>query len=126
MNASFARTFRLTTKAEYSAVFDEQQKLSQGGFLALIKKNDKPYPRIGIIISKRIIHKATSRNYLKRIIREGFRVHKSLLSGLDLVILARKGCSSLDKVKVHKELECLWQRLGRGSFSFSSERTGTS
>ena len=109
---SFSRTYRLTTKADYAAVFDEKQlKVSQGWFLALYIKNQKAYPRLGIIVSKRIVRKASSRNYLKRIIREGFRVRKTAMEAIDLVIMTRKGCKLENKVKLQQELDTLWQRL---------------
>lgn len=66
---------------------------------------------MGIIVSKRIIKKAPGRNYLKRVLREGFRNHRAAMNNLDLVILARKGCTVENKVKLRKELDTLWQRL---------------
>lgn len=126
MTFSFSRTYRLTSKAAFKAVFDERLKVSQVGFLALYKKNHLNYPRLGMAISKRIVKKASSRNYLKRLIREGFRARKEALQGLDLVILAREGCRLNNKANLQKELESLWQRLGRNSSSFSSEPTATS
>ena len=107
----FSRTYRLTTKADYAAVFNESLKIRQAWFLALYKKNQKAYPRIGIIISKRIIKKASARNYLKRLIREDFRAHRTSLGKIDLLILARKSCKVEDKIKLKKELYSLWQQL---------------
>jgi ribonuclease P protein component len=126
MTCRFSPTYRLTTKADYTAVFNERLKISQTWFLALYKKNNKAYPRIGIIVSKRVVKKASSRNRLKRLIREGFRTRKAALQGLDLVILAREGCKIVDNVKLQKELDSLWQRLGHNSSSLSSGSTGTS
>ncbi len=92
-------------------MFDEPLKVSQAWFLALYRKNQKAHPRIGIIISKRIIKNATARNYVKRLIRESFRVHRVELENIDLVIMTRKGCTLENKVKLQKELDTLWQRL---------------
>jgi ribonuclease P protein component len=108
---SFSRKYRLTTKADFSAVFDDQLKVSLGSFLALYIKNQKAYPRLGLIVSKRIIRKAAARNHLKRVLREGFRVRKESIPAIDLVIMARKGCKIENKVKLQKELDTLWQRL---------------
>lgn len=107
----FSKKNRLTTKAEYTEVFDSGLKVSLGWFLALYKKNEKALSRIGIIVSKRIVKKATSRNYLKRMIREGFRVRQPKIKGLDIVIMARKGCKVENKAKLQKELDTLWQQL---------------
>jgi ribonuclease P protein component len=120
----YLRLLRLTTKAEFTAVFDERLKINQGWFLALYKKNQQPYPRLGIVVSKRVIKKATSRNYLKRIIREGFRIRQLQLKGLDIVIMVRTGCNLKDQAKLHKELDTLWQRLTVRCPSASSTSSG--
>ena len=109
--SSFSRKDRLTTKAEFTAVFEKSKKLSQSWFLALYIQNQKAYPRLGMVISKRIVKKASSRNYIKRLIREGFRASKSKLGAVDLVILTRRGCTTLDKPRLHKEIDNLWQQL---------------
>lgn len=64
-----------------------------------------------MIVSKRIVKKAPLRNYLKRVLREGFRANRAELDSLDLVILVRKGCKIDDKVKLRQELKTLWQSL---------------
>lgn len=119
MDERFSRIYRLTAKAEYAAVFNARQKISHGWFLAQYKNNDKTYPRLGIIVSKRVINKAPARNYLKRIIREGFRRRKESLKGLDLVIMLRQGCQ-MNKKKLLKELDSLWERLSHYSSCASS------
>ncbi len=108
---SLARTHRLSKKAEFAAVFEEQLKVSQAWFLTLYKNSQKTHPRIGIIVSKRILKKAVARNHLKRLLREGFRQHCSQMKTFDFVILVRKGCNLENKVKLKKELDTLWQRL---------------
>lgn len=119
-NSSFARTYRLTTKAGFTAVFEESKKVSQSWFLALYRENQKAYPRVGIIASKAITKKASSRNYIKRLIREGFRTRKAQIAGLDLVILTRRGCNVEDKIKLHNEIDSLWQQLIMRSRNVSS------
>lgn len=48
-------------------------------------------PRLGMIVSKRIMPKAVSRNYAKRLIREIFRMSIPDLPALDYVIKIRRG-----------------------------------
>ena len=47
--------------------------------------NNLGYPRLGIIISKKLCKKANKRNKLKRIIREIFRTHKQILLSTDIL-----------------------------------------
>ncbi len=65
------------------------------------------------MIAKKNIRLAVQRNRSKRLIRESFRHHQDLLSGLDIVILARKGLDKLDNAAIVQLLEKLWQDLVR-------------
>jgi ribonuclease P protein component len=87
-----------------------QTKVSQGSLLALYKANQRPHSRVGIIVSKSIVRKASARNLWKRIFRERFRLHKHEIPGFDLVLLVRKGYP-VDPQQFKKELDTLWQRL---------------
>lgn len=51
--------------------------------------NQKSYARLGIIASKKCMHKAVDRNTNKRAIREVFRTHSIGSKSLDLVVLIR-------------------------------------
>lgn len=52
-----------------------------------ILNNRLPYSRLGIIVSKKLVKKATRRNRLKRLIREAFRLNKPQLpKGLDIIV----------------------------------------
>jgi ribonuclease P protein component len=48
--------------------------------------------------------KAVRRNRIKRLLREFFRRHKTQLPPVDLVIMAKKGASSLSYRQVQEEL----------------------
>lgn len=111
MTYRFPRTLRLTSKADFTAVFDERQKMNQGWFTVLRKPNQLQNARLGLVISKCVLNKATSRNYLKRLLREGFRLRQAQLVGLDFVLMARQGCDLENKERLQTELETLWQRL---------------
>ncbi len=57
-------------------------------------------PRIGLTVSRRV-GGAVLRNRIKRRIREWFRTHRELLpSGVDLVVIARRGAGELDSREV--------------------------
>jgi ribonuclease P protein component len=108
---SFPRNQRLVTKAEFKSIFDESTKASQRYLLALYKPNKTGNPRLGIIVGKKVAHRAVTRNKIKRVIRESFRVIQDQLSDLDIVVIARQQCDSLDKVQLREGIEKLWQKL---------------
>lgn len=66
---------------------------------------------MGLILSKRIIPLAVTRNRVKRLLRESFRRHQQELAGLDIIILARKGLGDLDNKAISKDLTSLWEKL---------------
>ncbi len=110
----FGRNLRLLTAPDYQAVFSQAEfKVSGPQFLILAIRHGNVTPRLGLVIAKKNIRLAVQRNRSKRLIRESFRHHQDLLSGLDIVILARKGLDKLDNAAIVQLLEKLWQDLVR-------------
>jgi ribonuclease P protein component len=97
--APFGKIERLTKTREYQRVYKEGM-LTRGEFLsAYILLTGSHKTRLGISIGTRAARKATSRNRLKRIIREYLRQNiKNLKPGSEIVIAAKKG-AALDKLK---------------------------
>jgi ribonuclease P protein component len=108
---SFPRNQRLVTKAEYKSLFGESLKASQRYLLALYKPNNQVNARLGVIVGKRIAKSAVARNKIKRVIRESFRQSQDSLAGLDIIVIARQQCNSLDKFQLREGIEKLWQKL---------------
>lgn len=106
----FPRQRRLLKKADFQTVFDCPYKVSQQGLLALFRVNHQPVSRLGVIIGKRIVKKAVTRNQFKRIIRESFRHHQNILQNLDIIVIA-KSSNQLDKIILRKGIDKLWVKL---------------
>ena len=64
--------------------------LTNKWFAIYVQKNEGGVARLGVIASKRIMPKAVSRNFAKRLIREVFRCSFSTNSALDVVVRARR------------------------------------
>lgn len=107
----FTRNHKLVSQSEFKSLFDESKKVSQQHLLALFKPNQKAYARLGVIVGKRVANHAVTRNQIKRVVRESFRVNKDQFKGLDIVVIARQQCDSLDKVQLREGIDKLWQRL---------------
>ncbi len=102
---------RLKSKREFQFVFNQPRKIKSKYFLALFKPNQQSHARLGILVSKHLIKHAVDRNQLKRVVRESFRHHKDILNGLDIIVLVRPECSSLDKKTWRYDIDNLWQLL---------------
>lgn len=107
----FPRQHRLVTKAEFKNIFDKSSKVNQRYFLALFKTNQKSYARLGLVIGKRVAKTAVSRNRIKRVIRESFRQNQEQFKGLDIVIIGRQQCDTLNKAKLREGIDRLWEKL---------------
>ncbi|SEF82420.1 ribonuclease P protein component [Billgrantia desiderata] len=81
--------------------------------MALACPNGLDHPRLGLVISKKNVRRAVDRNCLKRVVRESVRLRQRSLPAVDIVLLARRGASELDKATLHRQLFGMWRRLER-------------
>lgn len=116
MNFGFSPSLRLLKSSEFKRVFDKAEvKVSDKNILILARKNQLEIPRLGLIIAKKNVRTAVSRNRIKRVIRETFRHSQHSLQGLDYVVLARKGLGELDNRQLHSLLDKQWLRAQKKS-----------
>lgn len=114
MSRDFAREKRLLTPRQFKAVFDSPSgKIPGRNILLLVRENDLPHPRIGLVIGKKSIKLAVERNRIKRQLRETFRLHQMELTGWDIVVISRKGLADLDNPELARQFAKLWRRLLR-------------
>jgi ribonuclease P protein component len=92
-------------------VFDRPYKTSDSAYTILARSNQLDFPRIGIIVSKKNVPKAAQRIRLKRIARESFRMNKSLLGSLDIVVIYKRASALQLNSQLFKKLEEHWQKL---------------
>ena len=110
----FPRHVRLLNAGDYQSVFnDTSTKVFAGEFLLLARKRDDDQARLGLIVSKKTDKRAVGRNRIKRLVRDSFRHHKTPLSGLDIVFLARQGIKELENADLHKRLDKAWDQLAK-------------
>ncbi len=120
---TFKRHQRLTTAAEFKAVFEQPYKSIDTYFTLLAIPNHLDYGRLGLAIAKKRVRLATNRNRIKRIVRESFRQHQHQLVGLDFVALARNNTTRASNHLLFNSLIKHWQKLSlqyKNSLSSSS------
>lgn len=116
MSSAFPRPLRLISQAEFDRVFQQSSKSYSAWFILLYRANHLGYPRLGFAISKKRIKKAVSRNQIKRIVRESFRLKQQQLGSWDIVVLARpqirsSQTSKASKTEQRQAIEQHWQDL---------------
>lgn len=113
---TFPRDWRLLSPKDYSAVFNAVlYKVPHQNFLILAAPNQVGHARLGLIFAKKNLKRAHDRNRVKRLVRESFRVRKTELPGVDLIVLGRQGLVEMDNSVLFAILDKLWQRLNKAA-----------
>jgi len=109
---TFPRSARLRRREEFREVLRKGKRRNSGPFTVYILRRDSGTARLGLIVSRRV-GKATRRNKVKRQLREIFRRHRSGLQfGVDLVVRAKPGITSLDCNDLEKRILEELDKLG--------------
>lgn len=105
MDQGFSKTERLLKTDEFSSVF-ALRRSRHGRYVQVLLGEEHPHPRLGLVVAKKVAKRAHERNYMKRVLREWFRLHKQTLPQRDIVVRA--------KVKFeHDEVEAVWAEMQR-------------
>ncbi|HZL34283.1 MAG TPA: ribonuclease P protein component [Tepidisphaeraceae bacterium] len=87
--ATFPRTHRLKSPAQFSAVYSARVRESRGPVTLYMLPNDLGHPRLGLSVSRKV-GTAPRRNRIKRLLRECFRsMQHDLPRGYDWVVVVR-------------------------------------
>ena len=86
----FGKAYRLLTTEEFSSVFALRKQRSRS-FLAVLQSENNAlgHARLGLVVGKKAAKRANKRNYMKRVIREWFRLHQQELPAKDFVVRVR-------------------------------------
>ncbi len=73
--------------------------------------NEVNIARLGLIVSKKTAKSAVQRNYMRRVLRELFRLNQHNLPAVDLLIQVQKAFEKPDFMEIKQEFEHLMQKL---------------
>lgn len=107
----FSKPKHLVKTDDISSVFSFNCRFSSEHFQLIVKPGNHDFARLAVIVSKKTARLATSRNYIKRVAREVFRLQQYELSGLDIVVRARKSFTQADYAGIAQELRLQFSRL---------------
>ena len=96
---------------DFSSVFNLRKRIASQHLVIRYKPNEHNRPRLGLIVGKKTAKLAVWRNYMKRVLRELFRLNQHQLPFLDLVIQVQKPFEKADFMQIKQEFEQLIQKL---------------
>ena len=89
-NNSYSKQNRIPNRLDFKKTMSTGFVLKKKGFSIFFAKSKNHTPRLGISVAKRNVKKSVQRSFLKRLVRESFRLHKRSLLGLDVVVLVKR------------------------------------
>lgn len=105
----FKKKLRLLTFKDFQRVFINKPKTRINFLLKILTiKNTFNFPRLGIIVSKKVSKHAYKRNLIKRLIRESFRLSQYYLLNYDFVIIATLNILKINRLKLIFFLKKMW------------------
>ena len=95
----------LRGKKNFSSIYRQGKSLGDKYVVVFYKKNHLEYNRIAFLASKKV-GKSVQRNRARRWMKESFREIKlNLITGFDIIIIARNTMNDASYQKVKKSLE---------------------
>ena len=91
-NQRFPLKCRIANSYEFDAVFNQHQaRINSTALLLIAKPNTLGFNRLGMIVSKKSIHKSVNRSTVKRKIRETFRRAKfRQITSWDIIVMTKQ------------------------------------
>lgn len=108
-DSRFPRRARLTSQAEFDAVFKRGERRKARLFRAHLLVSDSA--RLGIAVPKRIAPRASERNRVRRIVRERFRHRRDTLPPYAMVVIALPGAIGASAAALALDLEHLFDLI---------------
>lgn len=116
----FPKSLRLLTPNDFQFVFAQAEKFANRHWTMIVRANPLSEGRVGLAISKKQLSRAVWRNRVKRIAREGFRLHKNHLCGYDIVVLGRRGMQDIDNPTLAKSFFHLINKIANSNLKQTS------
>lgn len=109
--ASFPRTARLCLPSEFNHVFRNGGRSSDSCFMVFACGSGGSAARLGVAVARKAVAAASQRTRIKRVVRESFRLDRSQLPAVDIVVQARGGAAKKENAELRASLDWHWQEV---------------
>ena len=111
VDLGFRDEYRIRKTDEFSSVFAFRKTLRGKHFDMLHRPNSLATARLGVVIAKKFVRSAVSRNLTRRIVRESFRLSRMRLPQRDIIVRVSIRMDTLDRQALRKDIDELFARL---------------
>ena len=108
----FTKVYRILKTDEFSSVFSFRKPQFSEYFQLFSKPGSGDSARLGLVVAKKVAKRAVARNYMKRSIREQFRLCRADLPPLDFVVRVRRSFGRQQSAAARQQLASLFARVG--------------
>jgi ribonuclease P protein component len=107
----FIRQAKIVKTDDFSSVFNLRKRIASQHLVMRYRLNEANMPRLGLIVSKKTAKLAVQRNYMRRVLRELFRLNQQHLLQVDLVVQVQKTFEKPEFMLIKQEFESLLLKL---------------
>jgi len=108
---SFTKQAKLIKTDEFSSVFNFRKRLSAKYLVVHYQPNSLQHARLGLVVGKKTAKLSVSRNYMRRVLREFFRLQQDEIRPVDLVVRVQKKFDRSDFIQIKHEFATLMAKL---------------
>lgn len=114
-----AKTYRLVKQAkmiktdDFSSVFNFRKRISTQYLALHYQPNNHQRPRLGLVVGKKVAKLSVSRNYMRRVLREFFRLQQYDICNVDLIVRVQKKFTKSDFIHIKQEFDGLIRKLNQ-------------
>jgi ribonuclease P protein component len=119
----FKKKAKLIKTDEFSSVFNFRKRIF-ANFLAFhYEPNHLGLARLGLVVSKKVAKHAVDRNYMRRVLREFFRLQQHAINHIDLVVRVQKRFEKKDFIQIKQEFDLLMMKVNQRTQLLESRLT---
>ncbi len=111
LNFNFSRQVKIVKTDDFSSVFNLRKRIANKYLVMRYRPNGSNGARLGLIVAKKTAKFAVQRNYMRRVLRELFRLNQHQLPAVDLVIQVQKVFAKPDFIEVKQAFDALCKKL---------------
>ncbi|CAN1539551.1 RnpA RNase P protein component [Methylophilaceae bacterium] len=104
---------KLIKTDEFSSVFNFRKRIATEYLALHYQTNQLQRPRLGLVVGKKTAKLAVSRNYMRRVLRELFRLKQHEILAADIILRVQKKFEKSDFQLIQLEFNALVVKLNQ-------------